>query len=163
MLSILADFNSRIFIFLAMQIIEQDSQLAPYANILQNRQKRLDSRLDEINKHFDSLLNFASWHKELGFHIEKGQLVYRDWIPQVQQVSLVGDFNSWNTDAHSMTRGNSDLWWIKISLKDFPEGSPHQQKIKLRIKTEKGDYIDRIPAMMQYCFQDPTSNAFYGS
>lgn len=146
-----------------MHIIEQDPYLSPYANILQKRQGRLDSKLEEINKDFDDLINFASWHKELGFHKERGNLVYRDWIPQVQKVSLVGDFNSWNFNSHPMTRGNSDLWWAKIPMTDFPSASPHQQKIKLRILTDAGETIDRIPAMINFTYQDPTSMQFYGS
>lgn len=146
-----------------MHIIEQDPYLNPYANILQKRQGRLDSKLEEINKDFDDLINYASWHKELGFHKKRGKLVYRDWIPQVQKVSLVGDFNSWNFNSHPLTRGNSDLWSAKISLADFPNEMPHQQKIKLRILTDTGETIDRIPAMINFTFQDPTTMQFYGS
>lgn len=146
-----------------MHIIEQDPYLNPYANILQKRQGRLDSKLEEINKDFDDLINYASWHKELGFHKERGKLVYRDWIPQVQKVSLVGDFNSWNFDSHPLTRGNSDLWSAKISLADFPNEIPHQQKIKLRMLTDAGETIDRIPAMINFTYQDPASMQFYGA
>ena len=83
-----------------MRLIEQDPYLKPYFGVLQNRQNRLQTRIAEIKKHFDDLINFASWHKDLGFHILRGHLVYRDWIPQVKNVSLVGDFNSWNKDAN---------------------------------------------------------------
>ena len=145
-----------------MHIVEQDPYLEPYANVVQGRQSRWSARLEEINKQFDSLLNYASWHKDLGFHIERGHLVYRDWIPQVKQVFLVGEFNSWKEDLHPMIRGNSDLWSIKIPLKSFPQQSPHLQKIKLRMQIENGNFIDRIPAMMNHCYQDPISMEFCG-
>jgi len=146
----------------SMRLIDQDPYLQPYLGILQSRLKRFESRLGEINTHFSDLISFASWHKDLGFHLKSGQLVYRDWIPQVKQVALVGDFNLWDKNSHPLKKENNDLWSIKIPVDTFPSQTPHQQKIKLRIQTEKGEWIDRIPAMVNYCFQDPTSKEFYG-
>ena len=34
----------------------------------------------------------------------KKGIVFRVWAPRAKSVSLVGDFNGWNTETHKMTR-----------------------------------------------------------
>ncbi len=36
--------------------------------------------------------------------------------PEAQQVSLVGDFNDWQPDAHPMTRQPEGTWAIEVPL-----------------------------------------------
>jgi 1,4-alpha-glucan branching enzyme len=36
--------------------------------------------------------------------------------PQAQNVSLVGDFNEWNPEAHPMKRQPDGVWFLKVEL-----------------------------------------------
>ncbi len=51
-----------------------------------------------------------------------GFVEFRLYRPGARQVSVVGDFNAWDTRAHLMTRGVDGYWRCRLPL---PPGS-HQ-------------------------------------
>ncbi len=58
----------------------------------------------------------------LGAHIQpNSDVVFRVWAPKAVSVSLVGDFNSWNTDANKMQQiDNSGVWQTEVKgLKQY--------------------------------------------
>jgi len=50
-------------------------------------------------------------HRFLGAHLAAGGVRFAVWAPNAQRVSVVGDFNGWNADAHPMRpRGSTGVW-----------------------------------------------------
>jgi len=60
---------------------------------------------------------FRSYQK-LGAHVlsEEGQSGYRFcvWAPHVQKVSVVGDFNNWDKNAHQLISDNTGRYWTCV-------------------------------------------------
>ena len=50
-------------------------------------------------------------HRFLGAHLAADGVRFAVWAPNAQRVSVVGDFNGWNDDAHPMRpRGSTGVW-----------------------------------------------------
>ncbi len=45
-----------------------------------------------------------------GSHIEGDNVVFRVWAPNAASVSVVGEFNGWNEDAHPMSKIADGIW-----------------------------------------------------
>ena len=51
----------------------------------------------------------------LGCHPENGGAWFRVWAPNAKAVSVIGDFNGWNADAHKLSRiEESDVWEVFV-------------------------------------------------
>ena len=65
----------------------------------------------------DFSLNFKTdVYKHLGSFVKKGYTLFRVWAPNAQSVSVVGDFNNWDTCANPMKRIDCGVWETKISF-----------------------------------------------
>lgn len=93
---------------------------------------------------YDRYLFHQGTHYEsyamLGAHLveENGQAGVRFavWAPHAERVSVVGDFNGWNGDAHPMVRQpESGIWALFIP--GLTEGTLY----KYEIRTHRGDLI----------------------
>jgi len=42
--------------------------------------------------------------------------VFTLWAPHANQVSVAGDFNSWNTESHVMKKGKAGVWLLFVNL-----------------------------------------------
>jgi 1,4-alpha-glucan branching enzyme len=50
-------------------------------------------------------------HRFLGAHLTEGGVRFAVWAPNAERVSVVGSFNGWNVEAHSMQRrGSTGVW-----------------------------------------------------
>ena len=85
-----------------LQIIKDDPWLAPYEGDIQTRYNYFKSELDRIQSQFGSLVKYASRYQELGFQKTKDGFSYKEWAPEAQALSLVGEFNNWDESAHPM-------------------------------------------------------------
>ena len=78
---------------------------------MKNMESNFKSAFHE-GRHF-SLHEFFGAHRVGGSN--GGSTVFRVWAPGVQQVSVVGDFNGWDTQTNPMTRlDDSDVWRVSI-------------------------------------------------
>ena len=69
----------------------------------------------------------------LGCHVEKGGAWFRVWAPNAKAISVVGDFNNWENNAHKMKKiQNSGIWEI------FVEDVKIYQNYKYEILTAEG-------------------------
>ncbi|MBO4366573.1 MAG: 1,4-alpha-glucan branching protein GlgB [Clostridia bacterium] len=59
-----------------------------------------------------------------------GEVVFRVWAPRADAVSLVGDFNGWNTQSHPLMRWDETGVWTGV-LKDpyFRDGSKYKYAV----------------------------------
>ena len=76
----------------------------------------------------------------LGAHLveENGEqgVRFAVWAPHAERVSVVGDFNRWNGDAHPMVRQpESGIWALFIP--GLGEGTIY----KYEIRTHRGDLL----------------------
>jgi 1,4-alpha-glucan branching enzyme len=75
------------------------------------RATRPDSLLTDWDIHlFNEGTHQNLWEK-LGSHIVPGGVMFGVWAPNAARVSVVGDFNDWNTDSHPLQpRAASGIW-----------------------------------------------------
>ncbi len=68
---------------------------------------------------FNEGKNFQAY-RLLGAQVEKTGTIFRVWAPNASQVSVIGDFNAWQGEAHKMhALGASGIWEVTI-----PEALP---------------------------------------
>lgn len=60
-------------------------------------------------------------------------VLFNLWAPNAQRVSLVGDYNRWNNDAHPMERHNCPGFWTA-----FIPGLPYWSNYKYNVTDHKG-------------------------
>jgi 1,4-alpha-glucan branching enzyme len=80
-------------------------------------------------------------YEKLGAHLveldgEKGAH-FAVWGPNAHQISLVGDFNSWNDQSHPLNSSDSGIWTL------FVPGLSEYTVYKYRIFTRNGDVFDK--------------------
>ena len=63
----------------------------------------------------------------LGSHFEGNKVVFRTWAPNAQCVSVVGDFNGWNTDANRMENING-IW--ETEIEGLQSGAYYKYSVK---------------------------------
>ncbi|WKK75354.2 alpha-amylase family glycosyl hydrolase [Marivirga salinae] len=141
-----------------LKIIQDDPWLAPYEPDIQSRFDYFKSELDRIQFQYGDLLKYASRHQELGFQKTKAGVSYKEWAPGAQALSLVGDFNNWDENAHPMQKDENGIWEVEIK-KD--EGLAHLSPIKVRVTSANGKH-DRIPAYIKYATQNEEDYDFTG-
>ena len=100
-------------------VLNVDPWLEPFSQQLIDRQVRFQDWYDKLTKSEGSLINFANSYKNYGLHaLPDGSYKIVEYIPNVESVSLVGDFNNWNTESHPLKKANDfGLWELTIPAK----------------------------------------------
>lgn len=91
-----------------------------------------------------------------GEHEGRGGVWYREWAPNAKAVALIGEFNAWTARAEDWAVKNEFGVW-QLFLPDAPDGAPaiaHGSKVKTRLETAYGEWVDRIPAWIRWATQD---------
>ena len=143
-------------------LLADDGWLAPYESNIVDRIEFFKSRLKKIKAEHGSLKKFASSDLYLGFNYDakKKGWFYREWAPGADQLSLVGDFNEWESTRHKLTRGEGDVWSIFIA--DQSE-YPLQAGDLIKVRVQNGfEERDRIPAYIKRAVQDNETYDFSG-
>ena len=69
---------------------------------------------DELNTYLFHEGTAISAYEYMGAHAATHDgadgYMFRVWAPRAQAVSVVGDFNSWDTSAHPMHKIDSGIW-----------------------------------------------------
>ena len=77
---------------------------------------------------------------------------YREWAPGARAVALVGEFNGWEPKTeHWASKDEFGVW--SLFLPDAPDGTsaiPHRTKVKARVETAYGEWVERIPAWIKW-------------
>ncbi len=81
--------------------------------------------------------NYRSYEYFGAHNIDEDQYIFRVWAPHAQSVSVIGDFNMWNTDASPMKERSNGIWEATVS------GVNIYDCYKFHIKTADGRYIDK--------------------
>jgi 1,4-alpha-glucan branching enzyme len=79
-------------------------------------------------------------HRFLGAHLAAGGVRFGVWAPNAQRVSVVGDFNGWNADAHPLRqRGSTGVWQCHV------DGLGHGFKYKFALDGPGGSQLRTDP------------------
>lgn len=76
----------------------------------------LPTFLGELDRYLFAQSTHFNLYDKMGAHVRDGGTYFTVWAPNATQVSVVGDFNNWNTQAHIMHRhADSGLWELFIN------------------------------------------------
>jgi 1,4-alpha-glucan branching enzyme len=146
-----------------LAIIQEDGWLDPYAYDVNARFERYKKAKREIEEAEGSLLNFSTAHNYYGinFDTHKNGWIYREWAPRAYSLSLIGDFNNWDRNAHKLEKNERGDWEIFLPFEEYKNTFVHGSKIKVNIRGENGS-TDRIPAYIRKVIQDTATYDFAG-
>lgn len=100
-------------------------------------------------KDFCSLLDEgANWHHRIGTFVTDAEIIVREYAPNADYVSLIGDFNHWDRGKDPLKRVSEFEWEVKI---DRHRVTP-ESRYKLHIAGYNGAR-DRIPSTCQFARQ----------
>ncbi len=112
------------------------TQIEPEAN-----GTRPSSLLSDWDLH---LFNEGTHHKlweKLGNHSVPGGVMFGVWAPNAERVSVVGDFNGWNTEAHPLeARAGSGIW--EGFVPDLERGATYKYHIVSRFNSYRVNKAD---------------------
>ncbi len=96
----------------------------------------------------------------MGCHAEKRNnkngYIFRVWAPNARSVSVVGDFNFWNTEDLKMSRIENGIWEV------FSEYAKEGNKYKYYIEKSDGNYVYKSdPYGFAYAELPDTSSVIY--
>lgn len=127
--------------------LDIDPWLEPYSNQLISRQLQYRQWLETLEKTEGSLAKFASSYERYGLHAntDTKEVTITEYIPDVQLVSLVGDFNGWDVERHQLQKVNDfGLWSLTIPPVKEDFAVPHDSKYKISMVTRTGERIYRL-------------------
>ncbi len=78
----------------------------------------------------------------LGAHLDGDATSFRVWAPNADAVSVVGDFNGWNPESHTMHPSESGVW--EITIPGVGQGTKYKYSIQPKgggRRLEKADPI----------------------
>ncbi|CAH6720009.1 1,4-alpha-glucan-branching enzyme [[Candida] jaroonii] len=146
-------------------VLDLDPWLEPYSGELVHRQKHFTHWYNQLKSSEGSLSNFASSYKEYGLHAnwDTKQITIIEYIPDVQAVSIVGDFNHWDFNSHPLNKVNDySLWKLTIDTIDGDFAIAHDSRYKIAMKLSSGEIIYRLCPWSQRCTPS-TENSLYES
>lgn len=138
-------------------VLNVDPSLASHKAHLQYRFNKYFQQKQAFEKYEGSLEEFSKGYLKYGFNREGNDIVYREWAPAAREAQLIGDFNDWNGSDYQMERDPFGVWSIYIPDKNGQPAIPHGSRVKFRMKTADGIWVDRIPAWIRYATVDPNS------
>ncbi|MDO5655552.1 MAG: alpha-amylase family glycosyl hydrolase [Flavobacteriaceae bacterium] len=139
----------------SLRLIQQDPYLKPYEQQIINRIEWYQNTKEYIERNFGSLERFATAHLFFGFNYDKDKKGwwFRDWLPNADFVSLIGDFNDWNRSATPLRKGNFGAWEVFLPDEDFKDKLIPGSKVKMHVHGRNGA-LDRIPAFIREVVQN---------
>lgn len=126
--------------------LDLDPWLEPFSSQLLERQSLLRKWHQDLAGSEGSLLQFASSYEKYGVHaLENNNVEVTQYIPDVKEVSIVGDFNNWDVNAHPLTRIN-DFGLYKTTIASVNGELPiaHDSRYKISMVTATGERIYRL-------------------
>ncbi|MES2476919.1 MAG: alpha-amylase family glycosyl hydrolase [Verrucomicrobiota bacterium] len=142
------------------KLVRDDPWLEPQQGAIEQRMQRFSQTLAAISEGSNTLAAHATAHKYAGIHFNAhtNTWVIREWAPAAKAVSLIGDFNKWNREAHHLALGDHGVWKLELPANALVHG----QKLKLHIVGADDSRRDRIPACIRRAVQDPTTHDYCG-
>lgn len=127
--------------------LDMDPWLEPYANAMISRQLQFRDWLKTLEKSEGSVYEFASAYEKYGIHADPltKEIKITEYVPDVQSVAIVGDFNDWNTGSHQLEKVNDfGLWSLTIKPINGEFAIAHDSRYKIAMVTGQGKEIFRL-------------------
>ncbi|MEJ4021404.1 alpha-amylase family glycosyl hydrolase [Clostridioides difficile] len=131
------------------KILDIDAYLQPFESDIKKRMKHYEDMKSKILKNYKDFSSFANAHLYYGFHQTNDGWFYREWAPNADSLSLIGDFNNWNRKSHLLRKIGSGNWEIFIPGQN---SLPHKSEVKVQV-TANGKTFDRIPLYIKRVIQ----------
>ena len=140
-----------------LNLIKDDPWLAPYEQDVLERLNRYKDKKQYLIEKFGSIEQFANAYKQFGIHLDSKSKTwtYREWAPAAHSLSIIGDFNNWDRNAHLLKKDEHGVWEITLSEAELK----HTDIFKVHVKGNYGE-IDRIPAYINRTVQNPETHVF---
>jgi len=147
---------------MALRIFEIDPMLQGVQGQIWERVNGYRWWKGELQEKEGGLEKFAEGYKTFGLVRQGDGVTYREWLPNARQVFLAGEFNNWSNDTPLSSEGFGR--WV-VRLPDRADGTPvvpHRCQLKVRIETNDGHWVERVPAWTRVAWQDHSTNLFNG-
>jgi len=99
------------------------------------------SWITDFDRHLFNEGTHERAYEKFGAHLlsfeGKTGVAFAVWAPNARKISIIGDFNDWNGDNHTMHPSNSGIWTLFIE--DLPEYSVY----KYLITSQDGQSFDK--------------------
>ncbi|KAE9410007.1 glycoside hydrolase [Gymnopus androsaceus JB14] len=144
-------------------VVEIDGYLEPDVPNIVKRYDLFRQWKDTIEQHEGGYDNFTKGYLNFGLNVGKnGEIVYKEWAPNVKEATLIGEFNNWNRTSHPMSKNEFGVWEITIPpTSDGACAIPHDSKIKISMVTPSGARIERLPVWIKRVTQDLSVSPVY--
>ncbi|OVE75845.1 1,4-alpha-glucan-branching enzyme [bacterium E08(2017)] len=137
--------------------LKDDPYLDPYREIIEKRGKNAKKLEKKLTQDVLNLAEFASGHEYYGFHYRRGKWIFREWAPNAESITLIGDFSDWQLkEEYQLKRINKEGdWEIKL-----PKDAIHHLDLYRLYITWPGGNGERLPAYTRRVLQDPNTKGF---
>jgi 1,4-alpha-glucan branching enzyme len=137
-------------------IVENDSWLSPYAEIIYRRQIKVYEKEKELTGENASISDFATGYLYFGLHHSPEGWVFREWAPNATDIYLIGEFNDWKETAEcKLTRMENNVWEIRLPA----DRMNHGNLFKLSVYW-KGGHGHRLPSYARRVIQHEDTKVF---
>lgn len=139
-----------------LRAIQDDPYLIPHEAYIERRVSKFHDLLSRIEDVEGDLGQFARGGQIYGLRLLPDGWEFREYLPGAKSVSLVGDFNQWDSTKDFMKQEAFGRWAIRLPQAYIQHG----QKYRISVRTDAGSVISRVPAWATYVAQNPESNLF---
>lgn len=137
-----------------------DPSLWSHAGHIKERYNRYCNLRYAIDTNEGGLDQFSKGYEYYGLnrgeHEGKKGIWYREWAPAAKACALVGDFNDWEPQPEHWGFKN-EFGVFELFLPDDEKTGKsaieHRSRIKSRLETEAGEWVERIPAWIKWATQ----------
>ncbi|WIA23688.1 hypothetical protein OEZ85_000382 [Tetradesmus obliquus] len=150
------------------ECLKWDDTLWSHADHFRYRWNILKNIRNAIDQNEGGMQKFSQGWKIYGFNRGENNgrtgIWFREWAPGAKALALVGEFNNWEPkEGHWAFKNEFGVW--ELFLPDNPDGSqaiPHRSKIKCRVETIDGTWVEKIPAWIKWATQEWNEVLFNG-
>lgn len=136
--------------------LADDPYLHPFLDKIRERRDRADKMRKQLAGNSGSLADFASGHEYFGLHKTTNGWVFREWAPNAEAITLIGEFSHWQESSeYALSRIDNGVWELYL-----PEDAlQHGELYKLKIHWHGGSG-ERIPVYARRVVQDTNTKIF---
>ncbi|XP_067897401.1 1,4-alpha-glucan-branching enzyme isoform X2 [Heterodontus francisci] len=141
-------------------LLRLDPYLEQHGDDLRRRYNKFTNLAKSIKENEGSLDHFSRGYESFGINRQADGGIYcKEWAPGAKSVSLVGEFNGWNTSSHHYKELQFGKWELHIPPRaDGSSPIPHGSKLKVVIGSKTGQQVYRISPWARYVTRE--QNAF---